>query len=160
MPQEKSNVQDFSEQHAEENGNLAVIRIRGTIGLNRGIDRTLKQLNLYKKNFCVVVQNTTPNIGMVKKVKDYTTWGKIDEETYNLLVAKKGEEYKGSVSDSKEKLKYNRYLSIKDKKIKKYFRLNSPRKGYGRKGIKVSFSNGGALGYRGDKIKDLIKRMI
>ena len=45
-------------------------------------------------------------------------------------------------------------------KIRKNFRLNSPRKGYGRKGIKVSFNEGGALGYRGNKINDLIKRMI
>lgn len=46
------------------------------------------------------------------------------------------------------------------KKIKNYFRLNSPRKGFERKGIKKPFSIGGALGYRGSKINDLIKRMI
>ena len=51
-------------------------------------------------------------------------------------------------------------MDIGGKKIKKIFRLNSPKKGYGRKGIKVSFNNGGALDYRGDKINDLIKRMI
>ena len=29
-----------------------------------------------------------------------------------------------------------------------------------RKGIKVAYSLGGALGYRGDKINDLIKKML
>ena len=36
----------------------------------------------------------------------------------------------------------------------------SEKKGYGRKGIKTPFSKGGALGYRGDKINDMIQRMM
>ena len=160
MSQEKNKKQGFSETQTAGNGKLAVIRVRGIVGLNRDIDRTLRQLNLYKKNYCVIVPNNAPNIGMVRKVKDYITWGEIDDNIYNLLIEKKGEEYKGRISDSKGKVKYNRFLKVKDKKIKKYFRLNSPRKGYGRKGIKVPFSKGGALGHREDKIKDLIKRMI
>jgi len=142
------------------NGKIAVIRIRGLIGINHDINRTLNQLTLHKKNYCVVVPNNESNLGMIMKVKDYITWGNIDEDTYNFLTSEKGEEYKGRVTDRKKKVKYNKFLTVKDKKLKKFFRLNSPRKGYGRKGIKVSFSNGGALGYRGDKIKELIKRMI
>ena len=49
---------------------------------------------------------------------------------------------------------------IDNKKLKKYFRLNAPRKGFGRKGIKHPYQNGGALGYRGQAINELIKRMI
>ena len=44
--------------------------------------------------------------------------------------------------------------------IKAYFRLMPPVKGFARQGIKKPFSMGGALGYRKDKINDLIKRMI
>ena len=44
--------------------------------------------------------------------------------------------------------------------MKKFFRLSPPRKGFGRKGIKFAFTKGGALGYRGIKINDLIKRML
>ena len=54
----------------------------------------------------------------------------------------------------------NDFIVINDKKIKKYFRLNAPRKGFGRKGIKHTFKEGGALGYRGQAINDLIKRMV
>ena len=144
----------------KNNKKIAVIRIRGSIGINRDIERTLKQLMLYKKNYCAVVSNNESYNGMVKKVKNYATWGEIDEETYSLLIKEKGELYKRRLSDSRKKIEYNRYITTNDKKIKKFFRLNSPRKGYGRKGIKVPFNMGGALGYRADKIKDLIKRMI
>src|SRR3989338_1844216 len=97
---------------------------------------------------------------MVNKVNYYVTWGELDEDTYEILVEKKGEEYQGRVSDKKGKVKYNGFLAVKGKNIKKFFRLNSPRKGFGRKGIKAPFSKGGALGYRGEKINDLIKRMV
>ena len=139
---------------------LAVVRIRGVTGVKFDIDETLVKLKLHKKNYCIVIPKNMNYVGMVKKVKDYVTWGNVDEETFNLLVQKKGIEYKGRVNDKKEKISYNRFFTLKDKKLKKFFRLNSPKKGYGRKGIKVAFKNGGALGYRGDKIKDLIIRMV
>ena len=139
---------------------IAIVRIRGLIGVKHDIDNTLKKLRLYNRNFCVIVPRTASYVGMIKKVKDYVTWGNIDENTYKDLVEKRAEEYKGKVSDKKGKIKYGGFVEINGKKIKKIFRLNSPRKGYGRKGIKISFNQGGALDYRGDKINDLIKRMI
>ena len=148
------------EESEEKNGKIAVIRVRGSIDAKNDIDRTLNQLGLHKKNYCVVVPVNDSYAGMVNKVNDYVTWGNLDEETYNLLVEKKSEEYLGRISDKKEKIKYNRFLTVKGKKIKKFFRLNSPRKGYGRKGIKMPFKKGGALGYRAEKINDLIKRMV
>lgn len=142
------------------NDKIAVIRIRGITGVRYDIDNTLDKLNLYKKNYCVVVPKTSAYMGMIKKVKDYVTWGDIEESTYNTLIEKRAEEYTGRATDRKGKIKYNWFIDVNDKKIKKNFRLNSPKKGYGRKGIKVPFNNGGALGYRGDKIKNLIMRMV
>ena len=148
------------EERKEKNGKIVIVRIRGSIDAKNDIDRTLNQLRLYKKNHCVVIPGNESYTGMINKVNDYVTWGNIDEETYNLLVDKKGEEYTGRISDKKGKIKYNNFLTVKSKKIKKFFRLNSPRKGYGRKGVKTPFSKGGALGYRAEKINDLIKRMV
>ncbi|MFH0868462.1 MAG: 50S ribosomal protein L30 [Candidatus Woesearchaeota archaeon] len=139
---------------------LAVIRIRGLTGVKRDIDDTLKKLRLIKKNCCVVVPKTGSYLGMIKKIKDYVAWGEISDEAYKSLIEKRRREYKDRVSDSKGKISYNKFIDIDGKKIKKVFRLNSPKKGYGRKGIKVSFKSGGALGYRGDKINDLLMRMI
>ena len=99
-------------------------------------------------------------MGMINKVKDYVTWGEVGEETYKTLLDERKEAFKGRSSDSKGKINYGKFSEIDGKKIKKFFRLNSPRKGYGREGIKYAFNIGGALGYRGDKINDLITRMI
>lgn len=139
---------------------LAVIRIRGLIRIRAKVEDTLKMLNLYKKNYCSVIPNSSEYVGMLKKAKDYITWGEIDDETFNMLINKRAEEFNGREIDSKKSINYNKFFVFNNKKIKKYFRLNAPRKGFGRKGIKHSFKEGGALGYRGNTINDLIKRMI
>ena len=133
--------------------NIAVIRIRGLINLRGDINDTLDMLRLYRKNYCVVLPNIPAIIGMVKKAKDYITWGEIDDETYKLLVEKKSEEYKGREADSKNKINYkNKYFVSNNKKYKKYFRLSPPRGGFEKKGIKTPFSKGGVLGNRKEKI--------
>lgn len=139
---------------------LAAIRVRGLTGVKIKVNDTLKMLRLYKKNYCCVLPNNPAYIGMLKKAKDYITWGELDNETFKMLVEKRGEEFNGRETDSKNKIKYNEFFIIDNKKIKKYFRLNAPRKGFGRKGIKHTFKEGGALGYRGEAINDLIKRMV
>ena len=141
-------------------GRLAAIRVRGLTGVKTKIQDTLQFLRLYKNNFCCILPNNPVYQGMLKKAKDYIKWGEIDEETFNFLVEKRGEEFAGRETDSKQKIKYNDFFLHNNKKFKKYFRLNSPKKGFERKGIKNSYQRGGALGYRGDKINDLIKRMV
>ena len=146
---------------AEKNKRIAVIRIRGEVGLKKPVKETLELLRLSHKNNCSVLTNTPSNQGMVRKVKDYVTWGEIDEATFKELVEKRGEEYLGPDQDSRGKIDYGRrFIIINNKRYKKYFRLNPPRKGFGLKGIKMPFKVGGALGYRGEKINELIKRMI
>ena len=117
-------------------GKVVVVRVRGLMNIRGSISDTMNMLKLFRKNFCVVLDDTPSIRGMLFKVKDYVTWGVIDDETLKLLVEKRG------------------------KKDQDFFRLNPPKKGFGRKGIKVPFSIGGALGDRRDKINDLVKRMI
>jgi large subunit ribosomal protein L30 len=120
---------------------LAILLVRGRIGMNYNIKHTADLLKLFKKNSCVVLDDTPVHRGMAQKVKDFTTFGNIDEETYTLLVEKRG---------------------VKDEEgnVKNVFKLNPPRGGFERKGIKKPFTLGGALGERKDKMNDLIKRMI
>ena len=127
----------------QERKKFAVIRIRGSVGVNRPIRDTLTMLNLHRKNYCTVVPATESYRGMLKKVKDYVTYGEIDPETEKQLLEKKGE------PSSKKKYEY-----------KPFFRLAPPKGGFERKGIKTSFNLGGALGYRGEKITELIKKMM
>ena len=139
---------------------LAAIRVRGITEIKSKVEDTLRMLRLYRKNYCCVLPGNPVYEGMLKYVKDYITWGKLDDETFKILVEKRGEEFNGRETDSKKKIRYNDFFLINNKKIKKYFRLNAPRKGFGRKGIKHPFSSGGALGYRSNSINELIKRMI
>ncbi len=132
-----------AEEHKKMANHLAVVRIRGGVGADRRIKSTLTMLCLYRKNYCCMYPNNPSFQGMITKVKDYVTWGEIDEGTQKLLIEKRAEK------DPKD-----------PKKIKKFFRLSPPRGGFERKGIKTPFQNGGALGYRGKKVNDLIKRMI
>ena len=153
---------------------IAIIRVRGSIGIKKEIEDTMKMLRLYKKNTCVVLNNTQSCAGMLKKIKDYVTWGDINEPTIKLLLIKRGklpgnkpliEEY----VKEKTKLTINDFVKefISGKKqlkdipgFKPFFRLKPPEKGFERKGIKKPFSLGGSLGYRKDKINELIHRMI
>ena len=139
---------------------IAAIRVRGDVNLNMGVRDTLNLLKLYRKNYCVVKENTPSTLGMINKVKDYVTYGEISDEVYKELLDKRSEEYKGKLQDSKGKIEYKRFIEANGKKIKPFFRLSPPRKGFERKGIKVSYNAGGALGYRADNINELIKRMI
>lgn len=141
-------------------GKLAVILVRGTVNVTQAVKDTLTPFHLSRKNHCVIVESTPAVLGRLDKVKDFVTWGEIDEPTFKELVEKRGKEYKSRVKDSKGKYTYQKFFDFNGKIYKKYFRLNPPRKGFGRKGIKVSFRAGGALGYRGEKINDLIGRML
>jgi|SRR3989344_1355707 len=153
---------------------IAVIRIRGSFGVRKDIKDTMNMLRLYNKNHCIVIDNSPNNIGMLKKVKDYITWGEINEKTFKELMSKRGriiankpltEEYmkeKSHISiEEFAKEFFNFRKNLKDVPgLKLYFRLKPPLKGFERKGIKVPFSMGGVLGYRKEKINDLILRML
>lgn len=138
---------------------LVVIRVRGVTGVRKDIADTMSMLRLYRKNYCVILEGTKNNRGMLNKVKDYVTWGELDEETYKVLIEKRGQIYRGRETDPKKRVAY-KFLSVGNKKLKPFFRLSPPRGGFERKGIKRQFSVGGALGYREKKINDLIKRML
>jgi large subunit ribosomal protein L30 len=156
------------------NSFIAVIRIRGRSGVAKKVNDTLDMMRLFRQNGCVIIPNTPVNQGMIRKAKDYITWGEIDEETFKELVMKRGkvagnkpltEAYlKDNVKvdfDTFVKHILNSKIKLKEVPgLKPYFRLTPPRQGFERQGIKRSFSMGGALGYRKDAINVLIRRMI
>ncbi len=131
-------------------GKLAVVLVRGMVKVVEPVKDTLAMLNLHRKNHCVVIEDNAVNQGMLVKVKDYVTWGEIDDVTFQELVQKRGQLLVGM----------GKGLEVNGKKYKRFFALAPPRKGFERKGIKTSFKAGGALGYRGEKINDLLKRMV
>ncbi len=149
----------MAEETKAGSGKIAIVLVRGLVNVKQTVRDTLAMLHLTRKNHCVVVPNTPTYVGMIKKAKDYITWGDISDEVFAELVSKKGEEFKGREKDGKGKYSY-KSLEVSGKKYKPYFRLNPPRKGFGRKGIKMPFKLGGALGSRAEKMNDLIQRML
>ena len=140
-------------------GKIAVVLVRGLVKLTQPVKDTLQMLRLTRKNNAIILHDNPVNKGMLQKVKDYVTWGEITDEVFTQLVEKRGEELKSRVTDKHNKYSY-KVLEVNGKKYKPYFRLSPPKKGFGRKGIKIPFKVGGGLGYRGEKMSDLIQRML
>jgi len=120
---------------------IAIILVRGLVRATSKVKNTLKMLNLERKNYCSIVLNTEANMGMIDVVRSFVTYGEIEDDTLKTLLEKRGEKRD-------------------EKRLKPFFRLAPPVGGFERKGIKVPFSQGGALGYRGENINTLIKKMI
>jgi len=101
------------------------------------------------------------------------TYGEPSKETVAELIKRRGrvkgdkkltEEYAQksgfkSLDDLAEAVYSGRAEYWKLPNIQPFFRLHPPSKGYKGK-IKRNFGSGGELGYRGEKINDLLKRMF
>lgn len=151
----------------------AVIRVRGIPDVNKDIEYTMGLLGLNRVNHCVVVPETDSIKGMLQKIKDYCTWGEVDQETLAALIRTRGRvagdnpvtdgylqeksEF-ASVDDMAKAIIENDYRMKDVDGAKPVFRLHPPIKGY--EGNKRSYRNGGALGYRGADINALINRML
>ncbi|MDP1728873.1 MAG: 50S ribosomal protein L30 [archaeon] len=153
---------------------IAIVQVRGVIRTNQRVKDTLRMLKLPKKNSCVLVDANPSYKGMIEFIKDFVTWGEIDESVVLELIQKRGKivgskplteqyvkEKTGMALPAFVKEFYNGTKKLKDVPgMKPYFRLKPPTKGYERGGVKVPFSMGGALGYRKEYINDLVKRML
>ena len=138
---------------------LAIIKLRRAINADAKAKGVLNRLRMRKKLTMAVFKNTPEILAQMTVVKDYTTYGEIDAALFEEIMKKRGKEYKGPVQDSKKKIKYT-FITYQGKNYNPYFALHPPIGGFERGGIKKSFQLHGALGYRGEKIKELIARML
>lgn len=113
---------------------IAVVLVRGLVGIGANIKTALATLKLGRKHACTLHVDSVALRGQLRKAKDYVAYGTITVETKKALEAKRGA---GPV-----------------------WHLNPPRGGWERKGTKKSFREGGALGDRGDAMDKLIARML
>lgn len=153
---------------------IAVIRVRGDVGLSPRVRSAFRVLKLYKKNYCVIVPNSQDMVYTVRTVKDFTTFGEISQDTFSKLVQKRGKiagDKPLTIDYIKQKLSVDFQTFVSDifsfkrkfsdiPGVKTFFRLHPPSGGFERAGIKRNYSENGALGYRGKNINKLVERMI
>lgn len=123
-------------KNIEDKKMIAIIRISGMVKVPKDIENALYRLRLRRKYSCVVVKSTKSILGMIKKIKYYVAYGKIDKETYDKLIKVRGEKTDG--------------------KLKLFFRLHPPRKGIK---SKLQYPKG-VLGNNKKDINKLIERML
>lgn len=154
------------------NNKLAIVLVRGMVSISPDVKKTLELLRLKQKHICVVVDDNEVNKGMLQRVKDYTTYGVIDEAFFKEIIEKRGElvgQTKVSADKKFDAAKVAKEYFAGEVKLrdfeskyelKPYFRLHPPIGGFERKGIKMPFAKGGVLGQRNDAIKLLIAKML
>jgi large subunit ribosomal protein L30 len=140
---------------------IAAIKVRGSNKLKKEIKDTLAMLRLHRKMHCVILKDTPISKGMLKKVRNWITYGEINDDILKRLIEKRGRK-PGNKRLTKEESQEIFDKIKKDEKIpetiKPVFRLSPPSKGF-KKSIKQHYPNG-ELGYRKEEINKLLKRMI
>lgn len=151
---------------------FAAVRVRGQVNVRGEVRATLAHLRLHRANHCVFLPDSPATLGMLQRAKDYLTWGDVAAETIAKLILKRGRASRRPVDDAFVKA-HSRFRSVWDfaqavakgearlsdvEGLTPVLRLSPPRHGFG--GVKRPFRDGGALGYRGVEIVELLDRMI
>jgi large subunit ribosomal protein L30 len=152
---------------------IAVVKVRGAIRAQREARETLDMLRLARTNHAVLIDNRPAFMGMLKRVQNYVTWGEASKETVALLLQKRGrlagdkkltDEYAEkigykSIGELAEAVASCKVEHRKMPDMQPVFKLHPPTKGFKGK-TKKSYRSGGEAGYRGERINELIKRMV
>jgi len=144
---------------------IIAIRISGLVEVPNSVDATLFRIRLRRKYSAVLLPDNKITASLLKKVRDFVAYGKIDEETLSLLLSKRASPIlKGKKLDYEKitsallKQESSNSFDFESLGIKPFFRLHSPRGGIE---SKVHFPiRKGVLGDNKDKINDLIRRML
>jgi large subunit ribosomal protein L30 len=116
---------------------ILVIRIAGEVDINSDVAETLFRMRLRKKYTAVLLQENEQNKYLIESVRNFVAFGKIDDKTLAELIEKRGD---------------------KKKKDNTVFHLHPPRKGID---SKIHFGKRkGVLGDNGEKINELVRRML
>lgn len=113
---------------------LLAIRLVGPVHQMAELEDALAMLRLRRKFSAVVLHDSPAMRRALTKVSSAITWGELDSATAKTL--------------AKAKVRAN------------FYRLGPPHGGLGRRGIKAPFAMGGAMGYRGPMINELLRRML
>ncbi|BBG24382.1 50S ribosomal protein L30 [Sulfuracidifex tepidarius] len=150
---------------------MLIIRLRGSAGSPWFIEEALETLRLKRVFNAMVYPDSSSLRGMLIKVQPYVTWGEVSEEGLSNLLKRlkpKGKSMEEAlkslgasdldslrVSILEGKLAFHKL----DEEFKLPLTLHPPRGGF-KGSVKKPFKDEGEFGYRGQKINELLKRMV
>ena len=137
---------------------IIVIRISGQVEMHTYSKETLFRMHLRKKYSAVLLKEIKENQPILQAVRNFVAYGKIDEKTMEELILKRGKPLDNKIKkiDSKKIAEIIEKDGIENAGIKPFFRLHPPRKGIN---SKLHYPKG-VLGDNGEKINDLVMRML
>jgi len=135
---------------------ILVIRISGQVEMLTYIKETLFRMHLRKKYSAVLLKETEETKNLLSQIRNFVAYGKIDSKTLEELISKRAKSIDGKKIDTKKVAEIIEKDGIEKSGIKPFFRLHPPRKGIDSK----SHYPKGILGDNGDKINDLVRRML
>lgn len=155
---------------------IIAVRIRGTATDNPDIRKTMEILKMENTFRARLLENTPSTEGMLRTAKNLVAWGRISPEVLESLLLKRAErEGEARLDDNFVKVFFKRRsiadlaksitageIPVRDlwsAGIKPGFRLHPPKGGF-RRSTRRAATDGGELGYRGDDINRLVRRMI
>jgi large subunit ribosomal protein L30 len=155
---------------------ILAVRIRGTATDNPDVRRTMEILKMESTFRARLLENSPSILGMLRSVKSLVAWGQVDPDVMEALLRKRAEVdgnrkldedfvkvffKKESIADLAKSIVAGD-IGIKDlwvAGVKPRFRLHPPRGGF-KRSTRRAATDGGELGYRGEDINRLVKRMI
>lgn len=139
---------------------LLIIRIAGQVNLSEKTKETLHRLRVRRKYSAVLLPETTENLKLLKKIRNYVAFGTISKESLASLIKRRGQPIKKGIKIDAEKI-----ISGLDKKsliefgLKPFFRLHPPIGGIDAK-KHFGTSKKAVLGDNKEKVNDLLRRML
>ena len=91
---------------------ILVIRISGMIKIPKKVDEALYRMRLRRKYSAVLLEDSSENLKLLKRVRSYVAYGKIDEKMLSKLI-----ELRGQPIDKNKKIDSKKIVSGLDKII-------------------------------------------
>lgn len=155
---------------------ILAVRIRGTATDNPDVRKTMETLKMESTFRARLLESNPSTLGMLRTAKNLVAWGQVNPEVLESLLRKRAErEGNKKLDEEFAKVFFKKEnvaelakslitgeVGVKDlwlAGVKPRFRLHPPKGGF-KRSTRRAATDGGELGYRGDDINRLVRRMI
>jgi len=135
---------------------IIAIRISGLVEIPSYAQETMFRMCLRRKYSAILLSETPQSLKLLQNIRNFIAFGKINEKALEDLISKRGQPIDKKRIDVKRVIEQLKTKGLESSGLKPYFRLHPPRGGID---SKTHFPKG-ILGDNGDKINDLVRRML